>query len=147
LQQLGRGCLTCGLYAADIHPSLPGATILRADTVSSTGSGWERCPAGLRCGVYEFTPPDNPRLSGCAESSECRVWRLAEAEGEASDVIQLTYKALQVACINCPADTDFETAHQRWQEMKERTAPNCARFADSPAQSIGRGSATRSVDN
>ena len=44
LRQLGRGCPTCELYAADIRPSDPNATILRATTISSSGGGWRRYP-------------------------------------------------------------------------------------------------------
>lgn len=140
LQQLGRGCSSCGLYAADIRPSASGAVILRALTVSSSGGGWQPCPAGLRCGVYEFSPPDNPQLSGCAELSSCRVWRLAESAAEASDVIQLTYQSAEVVCVNCPGTVDFETAHRQWQEARAAAVPSrCDVFADSPAQSIGPG--------
>jgi hypothetical protein len=31
--------------------------------VSSSGSGWQRCPAGLRCAGYEFSPPDDALLA------------------------------------------------------------------------------------
>lgn len=137
LQQLGRGCPSCGLYAADIRPSAPDAVILRAETVSSSGGGWQPCPAGLRCGVYEFSPPDNPHLSGCADLPVCRVWRLAETEAEASDVVQLTYQTSQVACVNCPGNLDYETAHRQWQEARDRAPGRCQVFADLPAQTIG----------
>jgi hypothetical protein len=85
-----------------------GETILRATTVASSGEGWQRCPAGLRCGVYEFSPPDNPQLSGCAEAPGCRLWRLAETDAEASDLIQLIYQTLKLVCVNCPNGMDFE---------------------------------------
>ncbi len=136
LQQLGRGCPTCSLYAADIRPSVPGAVILRAATVSSSGAGWRPCPAGFRCGVYEFSAPDNPRLS-CTDLPVCRVWRLAETNAEASDVIQLTYQTSQVVCVNCPENVDFEKAHKQWQEARDTAPDRCEVFADSPAQSIG----------
>jgi hypothetical protein len=137
LQQLGRGCPSCGLYAADVNPSVPGAVILRAETVSSNGAGWQRCPAGFRCGVYEFSPPDNRRLSGCTDLPVCRVWRLAERDGETSDVIQLTYRTSQAVCVNCPENADFEAAHKRWQEARDAAPGRCEVFADSPAQSFG----------
>lgn len=137
LQQLGRGCPSCGLYAADLRPSVPGAVILRADTVSSNGAGWLRCPAGFQCGVYEFSPADNPGASGCAEVFACRVWRLAETEGEASDVIQLTYQTPQSQCTNCPEGVDFETAHKQWEEARDAMPSRCEVFADLPAQVIG----------
>jgi hypothetical protein len=137
LQQLGRGCPNCGLYAADIRPSVPDALILRAETVSSSGAGWQRCPAGLRCGVYEFSPPDNPRLSGCADLPVCRVWRLAEDDAEASDVIQLTYQTSELACTSCPENVDFETAHKQWQAARDTAPGRCELFADSPPQSFG----------
>jgi len=134
LQQLGRGCPTCALYSADIRPSGPAAVILRAETVSSNGAGWRPCPAGLRCGVYEFSPPDNPRLSGCAGLPVCRVWRLAETEAEGSDVIQLTFQKPEVVCVNCPDNVDFETAHRQWEAMRGRARARCEVFAGSPAQ-------------
>jgi hypothetical protein len=137
LQQLGRGCPSCELYAADVQPSMPGAVILRAETVSSNGAGWHRCPAGFRCGVYEFSPPDNSRVSGCRDVSVCRVWRLAETSAEASDVIQLTYQTSEVVCTNCPDKVDFETAHKKWQEARDAAPGRCEVFPDSPAQSIG----------
>jgi hypothetical protein len=134
--QLGRGCPSCGLYAADIRPSDPDAKILRATTVSSSGSGWQPCPAGLRCGVYEFSAVDDPRLSGCADLTACRVWRLAEGDAEASDVIQLTYQKSEAACVNCPEGMDFEAAHREWQEARDREPAACEVFADLPAQSV-----------
>ncbi len=135
LQQLGRGCPTCSLYAADIRPSVANAVILRAETVSSGGAGWQPCPAGFRCGVYEFSPPENPRLSGCAGTSACRVWRLAEGNAEASDVIQITYQTSETGCSNCSGDLDFETAHKKWEEARDATPDRCEVFPDSPPQS------------
>jgi hypothetical protein len=136
LQQLGRGCPTCRLYAADLRPSDPGAVIVRAITVSTRGEGWRACPSGLRCGVYEFSPPDNSPPSGCAGASACRVWRLAETDGEGSDVIQLVYRKPETRCIDCPAGLDYPTAHRRWQEIRDRASARCKDVADSPAQSI-----------
>jgi len=138
LRQLGRGCPACALYFADIRPSDPSATILSAATVSSSGGNWQRCPAGLRCGVYEFSPPEDPQVSGCANVAVCRVWRLAETDAEASDVVQLTYQRQEVVCANCPEGLDFETAHQRWQELAGHGRARCEVFADMPAQSIER---------
>jgi hypothetical protein len=134
LRQLGRGCPTCALYSADIRPPAPEARILWADTVTSSGPGWERCPAGLRCGVNEFTPPDDPRARGCGGSSECRVWRLAEGEGEASDVVQVTYQTPEVVCVNCPEGMDYEQAHGRWKKLKDQAGNRCEPFADGPPQ-------------
>ena len=136
LQQLGRGCPTCRLYSADIHPSDSKATILYATTVSSSGEGWHPCPAGIRCGVYEFSPPDNPHLSGCSELPACRVWRLADTDVEAVDVIQLTYQTAELVCINCPDNMNFEITHRHWQESKERVPHPCAVLVDSPAETI-----------
>jgi len=138
MRQLGRGCPACALYFADLRPSDPNATILSAATVSSSGGNWQPCPAALRCGVYEFSPPDNPQVSGCANVAVCRVWRLAETGAEASDVVQLTYQRSEVVCVNCPDGLDFETAHKRWQEFVDRGHARCEVFADVPAQSIER---------
>lgn len=135
-QQLGRGCPACALYSADVRPPVPDAVILRAETVSSSGVGWQRCPAGLRCGVNEFSPPDSPRLSGCAGVASCRVWRLAETDAEASDVIQLTYQAPETVCVNCPENVDFETAHRNWAAALRNARPRCEAVADLPVQSI-----------
>ena len=136
LHQLGRGCPTCSLYSADIRPSIPDAVILSAATVSSSGAGWRACPAGFSCGVYEFSAPDNPRISGCSNVPMCRVWGLAETNAEASDVIQLTYQTSQVACVNCPDDMDFETAHKKWEEARDAMPGRCEVAADLPPQSI-----------
>jgi hypothetical protein len=137
LQQLGRGCPSCELYAADIRPSAADAVILQAATVSSSGGGWRPCPAEFRCGVYEFSPADNPRLSGCADVPVCRVWRLAETTAEASDVIQLTYRTSELQCANCPGSLDFEIAHKQWQALRDSTTARCDVLADLPAQAIG----------
>jgi len=140
LFQLGKGCPHCALYAADVRPSEPGALILRATTVSSTRGGWQPCPAGLRCGVQEFSPPDNSLISGCEGLAVCRVWRLAETDADASDVIQLDYqKAPRTACRNCPINMDFESAHKQWMEQREKALARCETFADSPAQTIAPG--------
>jgi hypothetical protein len=82
--------------------------------VSSSGSGWQRCPASLRCGVYEFSPPDDALLSGCTGLSACHVWRLAESDADASDVIQLIYQKSEWTGVNCPADMDFQSTHWQW---------------------------------
>ena len=113
-----------------------GETILRATTVASSGEGWQRCPAGLRCGVYEFSPPDNPQLSGCAEAPGCRLWRLAETDAQASDLIQLIYQTLKLVCVNCPNGMDFEVAHRHWQEIRDTIPGSCEKVADSPPQSM-----------
>jgi hypothetical protein len=136
LQQLGKGCPNCRLYAADIRPSVADASIVRAVTVSSSGGGWQPCPAGWRCGVFEFSPPDNPRLSGCAGLPVCRVWRLTESDAEAFDVIQLTYERSEVACTSCPDHEAFETAHRQWQQARDNARDRCEVFADWPAQII-----------
>jgi hypothetical protein len=75
--------------------------------------------------VYEFSPPDNPRLSGCAGLPVCRVWRLAETEAAGSDVIQLTFQKPEVVCVNCPDNVDFETAHRQWEPMRDRVRARC----------------------
>jgi hypothetical protein len=140
LLQLGKGCPHCALYAADVRPSQPGAVILRATTVSSTRGGWQPCPAGLRCGVQEFSAPDNSLVGGCEGLAVCRVWRLAETDAEASDVIQLDYqKASKSTCLNCPRNMDFEAAHKQWVELREKALARCDTFADSPAQTITPG--------
>ena len=125
LWQLGRGCPVCALYAADIRPSAPDAVILHATTVSSSGTGWQPCPAALRCGVYEFSPPEEQLVSGCTGLSVCRVWRLAESEGDATDVIQLTYQRPESTCVNCPPNMDFQSAHRQWQEARDRASARC----------------------
>lgn len=136
LQQLGRGCSACSLYAADIRPSAADAVILRATTVSSSGTGWQACPAALRCGVYEFSPPEEQLVSGCTGLSVCRVWRLAESEGDATDVIQLTYQRPESTCVNCPPNIDFQSAHRQWQEARDSAPARCQVFTDLPAQSM-----------
>jgi hypothetical protein len=139
LVQLGRGCPNCALYAADFRPSEPNAVILRTTTVSTTGARWQACPAGLRCGVYEFSPPDQPLISGCAGQTTCRVWRLAETNEEAADVVQLNYQQTsKVVCANCPDKMDFESAHRQWEEVKGKALARCEAFADLPPQLITR---------
>jgi hypothetical protein len=139
LIQMGKGCPDCALYAADIRPSEPNVVISRATTVSTAGPGWQACPAGLRCGVHEFSPPDQPLVSGCTGQTACRVWRLAESGAEASDVIQLDYlQTSNVVCANCPDNMDFESAHRQWEEVKTNALARCETFADLPPQSITR---------
>ena len=133
---LGRGCPTCRVYAADVRPAQAGAVILGVVTVLSSGPGWQRCPAGLRCGVYEFSPPEVPGQSGCVGLGACRVWRLAEGDGEASDVIQLTYQIAQVACANCPPGVDYETARKTWEERGKAQA--CPVVREGPAPGVAR---------
>jgi hypothetical protein len=134
LIRLGAGCPTCGLYAADVRPSEPDTVIVSAGTVSSRGTGWRRCPADLRCGVHEFSPPDNPRLSGCAGVPVCRVWRLAESGTEGADVVQITYQRSESVCVNCGEETDFRAAHRRWESAIEAARTRCETIADAPPQ-------------
>jgi hypothetical protein len=61
------------------------------------------------------------------------VWRLAEGEGEALDVIQLKYQVSDVSCVNCPEGTDYGTALRRWQETKANAVP-CPLVGDAPPQ-------------
>jgi hypothetical protein len=129
---LGRGCPTCRVYAADVRPTADGAVILGIATVLSSGTGWQRCPAQLRCGVYEFSPPDAPGQSGCAGLAACRVWRLAESDAEATDVVQLTYQLAEVTCTNCPPGMDYDTALKNWEERAKADA--CPVVQDAPAQ-------------
>jgi hypothetical protein len=68
--------------------------------------------------------------------ASCRVWRLAETDAEASDVIQLTYQAPETVCVNCPENVDFETAHRNWEAAARTAGPRCEVIADLPAQSI-----------
>ena len=76
-------------------------------------------------------------LSGCNGLSVCRVWRLAETGGEASDVIQIDYqKKAKVRCKNCPDNMDFETAHRQWEQTRDKAPARCETFADLPAQMI-----------
>lgn len=121
LVRLGVGCPGCRLYAADIRPSDPAASILDVATVGSSGAGWRRCPAGLACGVREFSPPDGWSSETCSGLPACRVWRLAETDAEATDVIQLTVQTEVRRCVNCPPGIDFETARALW-EADQRSA-------------------------
>jgi hypothetical protein len=133
--EFGRACPTCRLLAADVRPSEPNATILDVAVVSTAPSThWFRCPAGWRCGVPEFSPPDEPQVSGCAGRQVCRIWRLAEDEGEARDAVQITYQANRIACKNCPEGVDYPTAHKRWEAAKNQAAQTCKAFPDPPAQ-------------
>jgi hypothetical protein len=134
LIRLGVGCPGCGLYAADVRPPQADAVILSAATVSSRGSGWRRCPADLRCGVQEFSPPDNPSLSGCSGVPVCRVWRLAESAAEGADVVQLTYQRPETVCVNCGEETDFRAAHSRWLKAAETARTRCETVADASPQ-------------
>jgi hypothetical protein len=135
---LGRGCPTCRVYAADVRPTADGAVILGIATVVSSGADWHRCPAQLRCGVYEFSPPDAPGQSGCAGLAACRVWRLAESDADATDVVQLTYQLAEVTCTNCPPGMDYETARKTWEERAKGDA--CPVLTDVPAQRFRSGS-------
>jgi len=125
LIRVGAGCPSCGLYAADVRPSHADALIVSVATVSSRGSGWRRCPADLRCGVQEFSPPDNPSLSGCSDVPVCRVWRLAESNVEGADVVQITYHHPEQVCVNCGEETDFNAAFSRWQKAAEAARTRC----------------------
>jgi hypothetical protein len=70
------------------------------------------------------------------EAPACRVWRLAETDVEASDVIQLTYRTLKVVCVNCPDGMGFEVAHRHWQEIRDTISASCEKFTDLPPQSM-----------
>jgi len=131
----GRSCPTCRLYAADIRPSVPGATIVSIGVVSSGGSpGWVRCPGSLRCGTPEFSPPDQRNVSGCIGQSSCRVWRLGEDEGQAYDTIQITFEAKRSICRNCPDGLTYDEARKRWEEARAEAANACEVFPDPPPQ-------------
>lgn len=136
LVQLGKGCPGCGLYSAELRPSDPGAVVVSVATVSSSGAGWQRCPANLRCGVYEFSPVDNAMVSGCTGVSACRIWRLAETDVDASDVVQVTWQRSGSECVNCPAGTDFATAHQQWEKIRDRALASCRMGNDEGAQPV-----------
>jgi hypothetical protein len=124
--QLARSCPTCTLLAADVRPSRTGATIVDVVVVSSTNSGhWFRCPAGLRCGVPEFSAIDQQDVSGCSGQRACRVWRLTDNDAEARDAIQITYQIDAETCKNCPAGMDFASAHKAW-EQAVNSRPNGA---------------------
>jgi hypothetical protein len=131
----GRACPTCRLLAADVRPSEPGATILEVAVVSTAPSShWFRCPAGWKCGVPEFSPPDEPQVSGCAQRHVCRIWRLSDDEGEAHDALQITYEADRSTCKNCPAGVDYPTARKRWEAAKDQVVRACEVLPDRPAQ-------------
>ena len=133
--EFGRACPTCRLLAADVRPSEDNATIVDVAVVStSTSSHWHRCPAGWRCGVPEFSPPDEPQVSGCAGKQACRIWRLAEDEGEAHDAVQITYVADRTKCKNCPEGVDYATARKRWEAAKDQAPRTCQVFPDRPPQ-------------
>lgn len=133
--EFGRACPTCRLLAADVKPSEPNATIQDISVVSSgPPNHWFRCPAGWRCGVPEFSPPDEPKVGGCAGRQVCRLWRLADDEGEARDAVQITYTAERTTCKNCPAGVDYPTARKRWEAAKDQAVRTCEAFPDRPAQ-------------
>jgi hypothetical protein len=137
--ELGRGCPTCRLYAADIGPTRPGATILDVALVSSGGSGhWQRCPAALKCGVPEFSPPDQRNVSGCVGQTTCRVWRLTDDDAEGTDAIQITYQVKEATCKNCPEGLTYESARKRWEAVKAESGQACEVFADPRPQVFGR---------
>ena len=136
LIELGRGCPTCGLFAADIRPTQPDATILNVMVVPTGESNhWFRCPAAFRCGVPEFSPPDQPQLSGCSGQRVCRVWRLSDGVGEARDTVQITYETNKTTCRNCPQGVDYASARKGWEKAK--AAGDCQIFPDAPAQVFG----------
>jgi hypothetical protein len=140
LMELGRGCMTCRLYVAEFAPSAPGATIVWVDVVSNSGGpDWLRCPAGLRCGVPEFSTREQRLVSGCTGSSACRIWRLSEEGERGQDVVQMTFEAPKAVCRNCPQGMSYEQAHERWQAaVAEINARACREFADPPAQDLRR---------
>jgi hypothetical protein len=136
--EFGRSCPVCRLLAADIRPSEPNATILDVGVVSAGNTGrWFRCPAGWRCGVPEFSPPDEPRVTGCAGRQACRVWRLSEDESEAQDTVQIKYEVEQAMCRNCSEGVDYSSAHKRWEAAVEQAQRACEAFPDDPAQLFG----------
>jgi hypothetical protein len=141
VMQFGRSCPHCRLYAAEIRPSLPGASIISVGVVSTSGGpGWLRCPASFRCGVAEFSPPDQRNASGCAGLSACRVWRLSEDEAEGQDTVQITYEGKVNRCRNCPDGVSYEEARRRWQQAKAEAGDACPVFADPPPQSLSTSS-------
>jgi hypothetical protein len=136
--EFGRSCPTCRLLAADVRPSRAGATILEVAVISTGDSShWLRCPAGWRCGVPEFTPPNEPQLTGCAGRSACRVWRLSDDESEARDTVQITYEAEQASCKNCPEGVDYASARKRWEAARAQAGSACEVFADDAPQLFG----------
>jgi hypothetical protein len=137
--QVAQSCPACRLLAADIRPARAGATIVDVGVVSSTPAGrWFRCPAGYKCGVPEFSPVDQDKVSGCAGQLTCRVWRLAEDDAEARDVIQITYRVDGQTCKNCPEGMDYASAHKVWEDAKQRAEKGCETFPDPPLQLLGK---------
>jgi len=133
--EFGRSCATCRLLAADVRPSEPGATIVDIGVVASGGAGhWFRCPASLRCGAPEFSPPSERGVSGCAGLMACKVWRLTDDDSEGHDTIQITYQSTRIACKNCPEGMDFDAAHRNWEQAKAKAERSCDVFPDSPPQ-------------
>jgi hypothetical protein len=133
--EFGRSCATCRLLAADVRPSEPGATIVDIGVVASGGAGhWFRCPANLRCGAPEFSPPSERSVSGCAGLTACKVWRLTDDDLEGHDTIQITYRSTRAACKNCPEGMDFDAAHRNWEQAKTKAERACDVFPDSPPQ-------------
>src|SRR5690349_10666826 len=116
---------------ADIRPPHPDGIILKVATLSSSGAGWRPCPAEFRCGVSEFSRAAGLLADGCAGVSACRVWRLAEGDGEASDVIWVTYQRVDTTCLNCPPGLDYETAHRQWEKAREAAGSRCPAVEDS----------------
>jgi hypothetical protein len=134
--EFGRSCPTCRLLAADIRPSEPDATIRDVAVLSAAPSGhWFRCPAEWRCGVPEFSPPDERNVNGCAGRKVCRVWRLSDDESEGRDAVQITYDVDQTVCKNCPEGVDYASARKRWEAATSQAV--CEIFPDNPAQVFG----------
>jgi hypothetical protein len=136
--EFGRICPTCRLLAADVRPSQADATILEVALISTSDSShWLRCPAGWRCGVSEFTPPNEPQLSGCAGRSACRIWRVSDDESEARDTVQITYEVQQAKCKNCPEGLDYASAHKRWEAARAQADHVCEILPDEAPQLFG----------
>jgi hypothetical protein len=136
--EFGRVCPNCRLLAADIRPTQPDATILEVAVVDSGGSPhWLRCPAAFRCGVPEFTPPNEPRASGCSGQRACRVWRLSDDESEGRDTVQITYQVSRATCKNCPEGVDYASARKRWETAKLQAERTCETLPNDPAQLFG----------
>jgi hypothetical protein len=135
---LGRGCPTCRLYAADFRPSVPEAKIVSVALLSSSGPpDWWRCSAQYPCGVPEFSPPGDRLASGCSGESACRVWRLSESGEQGQDVVQLTFEATQAVCRNCPQGMTYAEAHERWEaKVAAVRASACREFDDPPVQQL-----------
>jgi len=77
-------------------------------------------------------------MSGCVGQRACRVWRLTDNDAEARDVIQITSQISSETCKNCPAGMDFASAHQAWEQTKDRAEKGCETFADPPIQLFGK---------